>query len=166
MLRESPIYFLLGNFNSDLKIILKPFSLIFFKKRNQLEKPGNYDNLISLWEKKSIINLSDFLKEHKSKQDLQSNAGASSIIDKIFNKRLTMYRVRISNKVLFKFKVLYILLFVSNKKQLNSVNQIDYRSYTKFALYFGPSIFCLWKYVLLNKRIVFYSVPPISDLCS
>ena len=43
---------------------------------------------------------------------------------------------------------------------------VDYCPFTRFALYFGPVIFTLWRYVLLNKRVIFYSVPPISDLCA
>ena len=57
-----------------------------------------------------------------------------------------------------------LLFFVY--KQISLVNQIDYRLFTKFALHFGPSIFCIWKYALLNKRILYYSIPPINDLCS
>jgi hypothetical protein len=40
------------------------------------------------------------------------------------------------------------------------------RIFAKFVLYFGPLIFIIWKYILLNKRIVFYSRPPIGELCS
>ena len=38
--------------------------------------------------------------------------------------------------------------------------------YSNFMKDLGPSIFSLWKCCLLNKRILFYSTPPIIDLCS
>jgi hypothetical protein len=66
----------------------------------------------------------------------------TSVIDKLFNKRATIF------------------------KQVSAINLIDFYNCTKFALYFGPSLFCLWKYVLLNKRVMFYSLPPVNDLCA
>lgn len=44
--------------------------------------------------KKSILNLSDFLRENKTKQEIQTTANPSSLIEKLFNKRLTMYKVK------------------------------------------------------------------------
>jgi hypothetical protein len=76
------------------------------------------------------------------KERMVSSPTSSTVIEKLFNKRATI------------------------SKQINAVNMTDFYNCTKFALHFGPSIFCLWKYVLLNKRIMFYSLPPISELCS
>ena len=45
------------------------------------------------------------------------------------------------------------------------MNQSENRIFAKFVLFFGPSVFGVWKSVLLNKRILIYSLPPISDLC-
>lgn len=132
-------------------IMAKSFS--FLKKfsnylknqvRYQLEKPSNnYDDLRSLWTNKSIKNIADFLEDQQaSKNVLFSSSNQSSMMEKMFNKRSFMY------------------------KQISSVNLSDFYRCTKFALMFGPSLFCLWKYVLLNKRIMFYDSPPINDLCS
>ena len=111
--------------------------------RYQLENPNNYENLRFLWENKSVKNISDFLEDHQNRKEVfVSNPGHSSIVEKLFNKRMSMF------------------------KQVNSINLTDFYSFTKFSLYFGPSIFILWKYVLLNKRIMFYALPPINDLCA
>lgn len=117
--------------------------VVFLKNQvsKQLEEPGNYDSLISLWRKKRVLNLEE-LNERSYEQRAAFIPSEHSLIDKLFNKRLVIY------------------------KQINSINLVDYCPYTKFSLYFGPVIFALWKYVLLNKRIMFYSTPPISDLCS
>lgn len=48
-------------------------------------------------------------------------------------------------------------------KQINALSED--KIYTKFALYFGPAIFSLWRCILLNKRVLFYAAPPIADLC-
>lgn len=32
-------------------------------------------------------------------------------------------------------------------------------------MFFGPALFSLWKCILLNKRTLFFSTPPIGDLC-
>ncbi|KAJ3049138.1 hypothetical protein HK097_009828 [Rhizophlyctis rosea] len=34
-----------------------------------------------------------------------------------------------------------------------------------FVEYFGPTIFVLWKYALLSRRIIFYTLPPIELAC-
>ena len=37
--------------------------------------------------------------------------------------------------------------------------------FAQFMNFFGNQIFVLWKYVLLQKRIVFFSPPPIGVVC-
>ncbi|KAH3774503.1 DENN domain-containing protein 11-like [Dreissena polymorpha] len=37
--------------------------------------------------------------------------------------------------------------------------------FTQFARFFGEQIFLLWKYALLEKRILFFSPPPIGVVC-
>ncbi|XP_060552703.1 DENN domain-containing protein 11-like [Ruditapes philippinarum] len=37
--------------------------------------------------------------------------------------------------------------------------------FTQFAKFFGEQIFILWKYALLEKRILFFSPPPIGVVC-
>ncbi|XP_052815250.1 DENN domain-containing protein 11-like [Mya arenaria] len=37
--------------------------------------------------------------------------------------------------------------------------------FTQFAKFFGEQIFLLWKYALLEKRILFFSPPPIGVVC-
>ncbi|KAI9204664.1 uncharacterized protein BJ171DRAFT_599073 [Polychytrium aggregatum] len=36
--------------------------------------------------------------------------------------------------------------------------------FVKFVQYFGSSIFVIWKYALLQKRILFHSMPPVEHL--
>ncbi|KAK3085670.1 hypothetical protein FSP39_006920 [Pinctada imbricata] len=37
--------------------------------------------------------------------------------------------------------------------------------FSQFIKFFGPSIFILWKFVLLQRRILFFSPPPIGVVC-
>ncbi|KAG9287432.1 hypothetical protein G9A89_023804 [Geosiphon pyriformis] len=39
------------------------------------------------------------------------------------------------------------------------------RYFPKFITSFGPAIFVLWKAALLNKRILFYTAPPVEETC-
>ena len=54
---------------------------------------------------------------------------------------------------------------MSFKKPTDSCKPESSLSYMKFVQSFGPSLFSLWKFSLLHKRILFYSSPPIGDLC-
>lgn len=68
--------------------------VVFLKNqvRNQLENPGNYDILISLWNKKKVVNTAEF-NERTYEQQLNFVLNENSLINKIFNKRLIMYKV-------------------------------------------------------------------------
>ncbi|KAJ3096740.1 hypothetical protein HDU97_005606 [Phlyctochytrium planicorne] len=37
--------------------------------------------------------------------------------------------------------------------------------FPKFIQIYGQNIFSLWKYVLLQKRVLFYGIPPVENLC-
>ena len=37
--------------------------------------------------------------------------------------------------------------------------------FSDFMHFFGPHIFVLWKLALLHKRIIFYSPPPVGEVC-
>ncbi|XP_077865466.1 DENN domain-containing protein 11-like, partial [Saccoglossus kowalevskii] len=37
--------------------------------------------------------------------------------------------------------------------------------FSQFIKFFGEQIFVLWKYILLQKRILFFSPPPIGVVC-
>ncbi|KAJ3194368.1 hypothetical protein HK101_002888 [Irineochytrium annulatum] len=39
------------------------------------------------------------------------------------------------------------------------------KSFPNFVSVFGRNVFALWKYVLLQKRVLFYGVPPVKVLC-
>ncbi|KNC50712.1 uncharacterized protein AMSG_06596, partial [Thecamonas trahens ATCC 50062] len=52
---------------------------------------------------------------------------------------------------------------VSQQDQLTAVNPVA--RFENFVRYFGPSIFVLWKAMLLKKRILFFSRPPIEVVC-
>ena len=63
--------------------------VVFLKNqvRNQLEQPGNYDILISLWNKKKVINTAEF-NERTYEQQLNFVLNENSLINKIFNSAL------------------------------------------------------------------------------
>ena len=110
--------------------------------KKQLEQISNYEDLIELWNNKSIYLNSDYCDSINI--DNNNNPTSEiSFVDKIITK-------------IFDSKI---------AKQLNSINQSDYRIYTRLALHLGPSLFALWRCVLLNKRIIFHSRPPIGNLC-
>lgn len=59
-----------------------------------LENPDNYSNLEALWIEKSILNKSD-LNEIKRSNNEISPVNQISLLDKIFNKRLSLYKVQL-----------------------------------------------------------------------
>lgn len=108
--------------------------------RFQLENYGNYNDLIDLWNKKNDHSESIKNMQLITVKKVQEMPQEIPLFNKIF-----------SNK---------------NMKLAKRIDALsEEKIYTKFALYFGPAIFSLWRCILLNKRVLFYSAPPIADLC-
>jgi hypothetical protein len=70
--------------------------VVFLKNqvRNQLEEPGNYDILVSLWNKKKVLSIAEF--DERSYEFPRQEEHDHSLIDKIFNKRLVIYKVKLT----------------------------------------------------------------------
>ncbi|CAG8483507.1 8948_t:CDS:10 [Ambispora gerdemannii] len=52
-----------------------------------------------------------------------------------------------------------------NHQELSNSSSHPAHHFSSFIRHFGPSIFVLWKAAILNKRILFYSAPPVEIGC-
>ncbi|CAG8452843.1 13366_t:CDS:2, partial [Ambispora leptoticha] len=52
-----------------------------------------------------------------------------------------------------------------NHQELSNSPSHPAHHFSSFIQYFGPSIFVLWKAAILNKRILYYSAPPVETGC-
>jgi hypothetical protein len=136
-----------GLIAKSYKFLRKYVTFLKNQVKHLLDTPGDYASLISLWTEKRVCHPADFsLFEFAALvPPTMAPLANEDFLDKVFfSKRSNLFKQVI----------------------LAGQDQIDYRLFSKFALYFGASIFSIWKYALLNKRLLFYSAPPINDLCS
>ncbi|CAF0995502.1 unnamed protein product [Brachionus calyciflorus] len=116
------------------------YNFLAHQVKVQLDNPGVYVHLESFWSNK-IINENEFLILKYNKLDIISNEQSKNLLSLLFDKRLRLF------------------------KDLDVRTEFNEKIYLKCALFYGPSLFIIWKYLLLNKRIMIYSQPPVINLC-
>ncbi|XP_071505439.1 DENN domain-containing protein 11-like [Diadema antillarum] len=135
-----------GILSASYTTLHKHMKFLEHQVRHQLEVPGRYEQLLA------------FFNDHKASLPLSREASREGISG-----------LHSSSSPLHVSSPLTVQTPVSTPSSEESFPEMKITHpagcFSQFMNFFGEQIFTLWKYILLRKRILFFSPPPIGVVC-